>query len=83
MTSKFSGSPVLGGHLTQDEQAAAFGVCWMTIKRWTELRVDPLPYIEMPNGSKLFKIMKSQQWLARRERAALPVPRRRKTAVPA
>jgi hypothetical protein len=79
--SKFAGNPLLDGHLDLTEQAAAFGKCEATVIRWTKLPKDPLPYIELPSGERIFPIKTSKDWLERRERAALPTPRRRKVAV--
>jgi hypothetical protein len=75
--SKFSGNPLFEGHLDLPEQAKAFDRSERTIIRYTELPKDPLPYIELPNGEKIFNIETSKKWLARRERSALPTPRRR------
>jgi hypothetical protein len=69
--SKFSGNPLFEGHLDLPEQAKACDRSERTIIRWTELAVDPLPYIELPNGEKIFNIETSKKWLARRERSAL------------
>jgi hypothetical protein len=74
--SKYAGNPLLDGHLTLSEMAAAFSKCETTIKRWTKRPRDPLPYILLPNGSMIFNILVSQQWLTRRQRSALPTPRR-------
>ncbi len=81
--SKFSNNPVLHDHLDLPEMAAAFDKCEMTIVRWTQRPVDPLPYIELPNGERIFHIPTTQKWIARRERSALPTPRRRKVVAPA
>ena len=81
--SKYAGNPLLDGHLDLFEQAKAFGKSTRTILRYCEDPDDPLPHIKLPSGETIFNVTSSQQWLARRERAALPSPRRRKTAVPA
>jgi hypothetical protein len=75
--SKFSGNPVFDGHLDLDEQAEVFGKSPRTIIRYTELPKDPLPFIQLPNGEKIFNIEMSRKWLARRQRPASPTPRRR------
>ena len=76
--SKFSGNPVFDGHLDLSEQAEAFGRSQRTIIRYTELPVDPLPYVALPNGEKIFNIETSKKWLARRQRPTLPTPPRRR-----
>jgi hypothetical protein len=75
---KYAGNPILDGHLTLDEVAAAFDRCTETIKRWTRRPRDPLPYLALPNGEKLFPIKTSKEWLGRRKRGTLTTPRRRK-----
>jgi len=77
---KFSGNPVFDGHLDLSEMAQAFDKTEKTVLNWTELPVDPLPHIRMPNGTRIFNIETTQKWIARRERKALPTPRRRKAA---
>ena len=81
--SKFAGNPLLEGHLDLPEQAEALDKSERTVIRYTELPVDPLPYIELPSGEKIFNIETTKKWLNRRERAALPTPRRRRTTVAA
>jgi hypothetical protein len=77
---KFSGNPIFDGHLTLPEMAAACDKTEKTVLNWTELPEDPLPHIRLPNGSRIFNIPHVQAWLARRERSAMPVPRRRRVA---
>ena len=83
MMGKFDGNPIFDGHLDLPEMAAAVGKTEKTVIGWTELPEDPLPHIRMPNGSRIFNIPHVQEWIARRERKALPIPRRRRAAVPA
>ena len=78
--SKFAGNPLLDGHLDLREMADALNKSERTILRYCEDRKDPLPHIDLPSGEKIFNITSGKKWLARRERAALPTPRRRSTA---
>ncbi len=75
--SKYSGDPLFDGHLDLSEQAKSFRKSERTILRYCELPQDPLPYVELPSGEKIFNIESSRKWLARHERSALPTPRRR------
>jgi hypothetical protein len=77
---KYSNNPLFNGCLDLSEQAEAFDKTERTILRYCELAIDPLPFILLPSGERIFPIEKSKAWLARREKSALPIPRARRKA---
>lgn len=78
--SKFKGNPLLDGHLDLSELADALNKSERTVLRWCDDPDDALPHIRMPNGAKIFNIESVRRWLAKRERSALPTPRRKNAA---